>query len=152
VRYFLIFLNVLGWPFILEPPLLHSQSSHEQWTCLEDVRKVANQSDIKILYDQEAKQLARKIVLPDNETLRAHVNGRIDASVELVVDQDGVVQCVGFKQGHPMLSGAAVQAASQWRFRPYINNGKASPFRTTLKFLLVNHKFLVASLRKETAA
>ena len=40
--------------------------------------------------------------------------------------------------GHPMLVPAAVQAVSQWRYRPYILNGEAIEVETqiTVNFVL----------------
>ena len=51
---------------------------------------------------------------------------RIEGAVMLaaVIGRDGTVQNLRVVSGHPMLSGAAVEAVRQWRYRPYVLNGE----------------------------
>ncbi|HTS04357.1 MAG TPA: energy transducer TonB [Candidatus Eisenbacteria bacterium] len=67
---------------------------------------------------------------------------RIQGSVILaaVIGKDGAMENLKLISGHPMLVQAAVQAVSQWRYRPYILNGEAIEVETqiTVNFILGN--------------
>jgi hypothetical protein len=126
-----------------------ASSVQQIWPCLEQVRNQSRPAVITALTPEAAKQLARTIELPSNGTLRVHMEGTLEAVVDVVVDQEGVVQCVRFKEGDSMLAADAISASSHWTFHPYIRSGKAVPFRTTLRFRLVNHEFQLACLRSE---
>jgi periplasmic protein TonB len=60
--------------------------------------------------------------------------------VEAIIGKDGTMQHVQLVSGHPMLSGAAIEAVRQWRYRPYILNGEAIEVETqiTVNFILAN--------------
>ena len=47
-----------------------------------------------------------------------------------VVDQNGKVEGVRLVEGNATLATAAIQAVKQWRYRPYVRDGKAQPFQT----------------------
>lgn len=49
-----------------------------------------------------------------------------------VVDEDGKVQGVRLVEGNAALATAAMQAVKQWRYRPYVRDGKAQPFQTVV--------------------
>ena len=49
-----------------------------------------------------------------------------------IVDEDGNVQGVRLVEGNPLLASAAIQAVKQWRYRPYVRDGKAQPFQTVV--------------------
>jgi protein TonB len=57
---------------------------------------------------------------------------RISGTVNLVatIDTAGRVKGVKVVDGHPVLSGAAVNAVLKWRYRPATLNGK--PIETTV--------------------
>lgn len=57
---------------------------------------------------------------------------RIEGTVVLkaVVSDAGKVSGVRLVEGNPTLATAAIGAVKQWRYRPYIRNGKAFPFQT----------------------
>lgn len=67
-------------------------------------------------------------------------SARIQGPVILaaVISKDGTMENVKALSGHPMLVQAAVQAVSQWRYRPYILNGEAIEVETqiTVNFIL----------------
>jgi len=50
---------------------------------------------------------------------------RIQGEVVLraIISKDGRIDGLQVINGHPLLAGAAVNAVSQWRFRPYLLNG-----------------------------
>jgi TonB family protein len=49
-----------------------------------------------------------------------------------VVDENGRVDGVRLVEGNPALANAAMQAVKQWRYRPYVRDGKAQPFQTVV--------------------
>jgi protein TonB len=63
----------------------------------------------------------------------AHLTGV--AILEAVVDTSGGVQSVKvLRSAHPMLDREAVEALKQWRYKPLVLNGEASPFVLTVTF------------------
>ena len=67
-------------------------------------------------------------------------SARIQGPVVLtaLISRSGTMENVNAVSGHPMLVPAAVQAVSQWRYRPYILNGEAIEVETqiTVNFVL----------------
>jgi protein TonB len=67
---------------------------------------------------------------------------RIQGSVVLaaVIGKDGTMENLKLISGQPMLVQAALQAVSQWRYRPYILNGESIEVETqiTVNFILGN--------------
>ena len=65
---------------------------------------------------------------------------RIQGTVVLVavISKAGTIDNLRLISGHPMLVGAALDAVSQWRYRPYILNGDVIEVETqiTVNFLL----------------
>jgi TonB family protein len=47
-----------------------------------------------------------------------------------VVDENGNVESVRLVEGNATLATAAIRAVKQWRYRPYVRDGKAQPFQT----------------------
>ncbi len=67
-------------------------------------------------------------------------SARVQGSVVLaaVISKAGTIENLTLISGHPMLVPAALQAVSQWRYRPYILNGEAIEVDTqiTVNFVL----------------
>ena len=61
--------------------------------------------------------------------------------VAAIISRAGTMDHVQAISGHPMLIPAAVEAVSQWRYKPYILNGEAIEVETqiTVNFLLGPH-------------
>jgi TonB family protein len=68
--------------------------------------------------------------------IEQHIQGGIVLDID--VNQSGAVQGVYPVSGHPLLTTAAIDAVRQWRFRPYLRDGKPMNFETriTLNFAL----------------
>jgi len=49
-----------------------------------------------------------------------------------IVDENGKVEGVRLVEGNAALATAAMQAVKQWRYRPYVRDGKAQPFQTVV--------------------
>jgi protein TonB len=52
--------------------------------------------------------------------------------LKTIVDQDGKVTGVRLVEGNASLATAAVQAVKQWRYRPFVRDGKAQTFQTVV--------------------
>jgi len=52
--------------------------------------------------------------------------------LKAVVDQAGKVEGVRLVEGNAALATAAIQAVKQWRYRPYVRDGKTQPFQTVV--------------------
>jgi periplasmic protein TonB len=65
---------------------------------------------------------------------------RIQGSVVLQADisKNGTIENLHVISGHPMLTGAALEAVKQWRYKPYILNGEPVEVETqvTVNFTL----------------
>lgn len=72
-----------------------------------------------------------KIVRPVYPGLakETRVQGRV--SLMCIVGKDGAVEKIEVKSGHPLLIRAAVDAVSQWRFKPLLLNGEPAEVETT---------------------
>ena len=60
---------------------------------------------------------------------------RISGSVRLraIISADGAVEQLSVLSGHPLLIRAAVDAVSQWRYRPTLLSGRATPVATEIE-------------------
>ena len=67
------------------------------------------------------------------EALEQRIGGEVQ--LQAVVAEDGTVHDVKVIKGHPLLARAAIQAVSQWRYRPYLLNGQ--PIRRTTDITLI---------------
>ena len=52
--------------------------------------------------------------------------------LKTVVDDSGKVETVRLVEGNPALADAAIHAVKQWRYRPYVRDGKSLPFQTVV--------------------
>ncbi|MBI3477570.1 MAG: TonB family protein [Acidobacteria bacterium] len=59
---------------------------------------------------------------------KAGVEGTV--VLKTVVNTNGVVEGVRLVEGDRALAAAAIASVKQWRYRPYVRDGKAQPFQT----------------------
>jgi len=66
----------------------------------------------------------------------AHIQGSV--VLRAVISKDGAIENLAVVSGHPMLVKAAIDAVSQWRYRPYMLNGDPYEVETqvTVNFVL----------------
>ena len=85
--------------------------------------------------DQAERRLSNRIEpLYPVDALAAHRSGEV--ALEILVAEDGSVASIRTLSGDPLLAAAAAQAVRQWRYEPYRQHERPSPFQTdlTLKF------------------
>jgi len=68
----------------------------------------------------------------------ARVRGAV--VLEAIISKEGMMEDLRLISGHPLLVPAAIEAVSQWRYRPYVLNGEAIEVETqiTVNFILGN--------------
>ena len=49
-----------------------------------------------------------------------------------IIARDGRIQSLNVMSGHPLLARAALEAVEQWRYRPYVLNGKKVEVETLI--------------------
>ena len=52
--------------------------------------------------------------------------------LQALIGKDGSVQNLHVVSGHPMLTGAAMDAVKQWLYKPYYLNGEPVEVETTI--------------------
>jgi TonB family protein len=92
---------------------------------------VGGASVVRISADT-AKQYILQRVEPEYPA-EARAQG-LDGSVmlDMLVGKDGTVQKFTAIRGDPQLAAAATTAVRQWRFRPYMQDGRATEFQTRI--------------------
>jgi TonB family protein len=50
--------------------------------------------------------------------------------LKTMVNESGTVERVRLVEGNPALAEPAISAVKQWRYKPYVRDGKAQPFQT----------------------
>jgi TonB family protein len=95
-------------------------------------------SSVVFLSPEVANQLLLQRVEPEYpEAARSrHIQGPV--TLQLTVGKDGVVQTMSALSGDDRLANAAMDAARQWRFKPFIQQGAPVEFQTdvTVEFHL----------------
>ncbi|HXJ87586.1 MAG TPA: energy transducer TonB [Candidatus Binatia bacterium] len=68
---------------------------------------------------------------------QARIQGEV--VLDAIISRDGTVERLTALSGHPMLVPAAIDAVKQWRYKPYVVDGKPVPIEThvTVNFSLV---------------
>ena len=91
-------------------------------------------ADIKVSQGVSGGTLERRVdpIYPPE----AHAR-RLEGQVLLqgLVAQDGTVRDLKVLQGDPLLAHAAMEAVSQWRYRPYLLNGQPVPMKTDITLI-----------------
>ena len=75
--------------------------------------------------------------------LRAHLHMAGTTTVWVLINTEGKVVCAVFKEGHPMLSAASLEAARRLRYRPYLLNRNPVAVETPVVFDYAEGKFEV---------
>ena len=117
--------------------LLSTASSQTQtsWPCADEVAKTGPYSHaLKVGPPISNDGLIERKVLPDISDLKGK---RLDSRivVDVILDQDGKVACARAKGNDETLAARSVDAAKQWKFRPYLLNDKPIPIQRQIVFV-----------------
>lgn len=103
-----------------------------------DIPGVANHNGVARIPAEQAAANLLKRVEPDYPEKAREQKIQGPVVLDIVVGKDGKVQGISTIRGDPQLTLAAAHAVQQWRFKPWVRNGKLTPFesRITLNFSL----------------
>jgi protein TonB len=95
------------------------------------VAQLPGENSAIILSSKGAERRLAHSVQP-NFPVEARGEAQAQGTVVLkeVVDENGKVEGLRLVEGNAVLATAAMQAVKQWRYRPYVRDGKAQPFQT----------------------
>ena len=85
-----------------------------------------------ILSSKGAEKRLAHSVAPKYPAVARSGQGEGTVVLKAVVDENGKVEGVRLVEGNATLATAAIQAVKQWRYRPYVRDGKAQPFQTVV--------------------
>jgi TonB family protein len=88
----------------------------------------------RVLETEELLKQSSHCVSPQLPLLGKQVRIHGVVSVRILVDPHGNVICVKLIKGHPLMIGAAIEAASKWSFRPMTERGRPVSFFGRLVF------------------
>lgn len=80
---------------------------------------------------QAARLVNRVLPVFPEEAIEAGIGGRV--ILHAIIARDGAIRELSLESGHPMLTGAALEAVRQWRYRPLLLNGQAVEVETTVE-------------------
>ena len=96
-----------------------------------DGREPASPRRVRVPEDVSKKFLASTVV-PVYPVLarQARIQGKVVLDAD--ISKDGTVETLKAVSGHPLLVPAALNAVKQWRYKPYVLNGKPVPVNTQI--------------------
>ncbi len=122
-------LTVTGWWSLSALPLSQPQSSVVRLSPVEPAVKKA--IPIRVGGNVMAERLLHRDDIEYPIVARvAGVEGLV--MLRVLIDESGAVQEATVTRGHPALRTAALESVKQWRWRPFVVDGKAVPARTTV--------------------
>ena len=62
---------------------------------------------------------------------KARIQGKVILAT--TISKEGDVENIVLKSGHPLLAPAAIEAVKQWKYKPYILNGKPVAVETRVE-------------------
>jgi periplasmic protein TonB len=91
----------------------------------------ANPKPLRLSHMEEGRLLQKIQPIYPQPARHMHIQGEVVLTA--LIARDGSVEGLKAISGHPMLIPAALQAVSQWRYKPYILNGSATEVETTIR-------------------
>ena len=76
---------------------------------------------IKVSHLSEGMLLNKVVPVYPRMAIPTGIQG--DVKLHAIIGKDGAIEALTVMSGHPMLTGAALDAVSQWKYRPYLLNG-----------------------------
>ncbi len=84
--------------------------------------------------NNEAMRAAVKKVSPEYNPVARQMRVQGDVEVEASISEAGEVTAVKVVLGNSLLTGPVVKAVREWRFQPFVENGKPAAALATLRF------------------
>ncbi len=104
-----------------------------QWPCSDEIAKAESGGHKIRVSAGVSNRIVQKKVLPDISDL---IDKKLDSLIILrvILDTRGNVRCARPEQGDADLFPRSIEAAEQWRFRPYQANGETLVVETQIQF------------------
>jgi len=83
------------------------------------------QDEPKKITRSEAMNAVASKVQPEYPAMARQLRMQGTVELEVLVGETGEVQKVDIVSGNPVLTGSASQAVKHWKFRPFLEGGKA---------------------------
>jgi protein TonB len=103
--------------------------------CLPVVQPPIHEKPISLSHLSEAQLVHRVEPVYPRMAVLASLQGEV--RLHAIIARDGTIQSLSVTSGQPILAQAALEAVRQWRYRPYLLNGKAVEVET---FITVNFR------------
>jgi TonB family protein len=117
--------NLVAKPEVNQPSAVGKDAA----TTLSDTQLPGESSAI-VLSTKAAEQLLAQRVAPKYPVEARPQGSQGPVVLKEVVDENGKVAGVRLIEGNATLATAAIKAVKQWRYRPYLRDGKPQPFQT----------------------
>ena len=90
-------------------------------------------ADVQVT-EADAKQAATSKSMPEYSAMarQLKVTGKVE--LEVVIGADGTVEEVKIASGNPMLTRQCAKAVHDWRFKPFLQDGKPTRAMAPLTF------------------
>ncbi|MBM3788651.1 MAG: energy transducer TonB [Acidobacteria bacterium] len=82
----------------------------------------------------DAMRAATKKIAPDYNPMAKQMRVQGEVEVEARISEAGDVTDVKVVSGNALLTPSVVKAVKDWKFAPFLENGKASPAVAALRF------------------
>ena len=92
---------------------------------------------VKRIVSRSSEALLINKVIPTYPVMAVHSGVQGEVKLHAIIATDGTIQSLSVISGHPLLTGAALEAVRQWRYKPYFLNGQAVEVDT---YITVNFK------------
>ena len=104
--------------------LAQAESLPEKWQCGE----TSNFAPDKQVTRLKPREMNQHVVTCKTPRLPGNVDATGTVVIEVAVNAAGDVECLRAISGHPIIRGAAVEAAKRWKFKPLIVGRAAKPY------------------------
>jgi periplasmic protein TonB len=94
----------------------------------------------RIRISQPSEAMLVNKVIPEYPTIAVRAGVQGEVKLHAIIAKDGSIQSLQVISGHPLLTRAALEAVSQWKYRPYTLSGVAVEVETyiTVSFKRTN--------------
>jgi hypothetical protein len=116
------------------------------WPCSDELTKTEGDSGRVRVSFSVMETMAQNKALPDISDLKGK---KINATVILgvIIGKDGAVRCADPVRGDTDLFPRSVEAARQWRFKPYLLNGQPLIVATMMEFVFKEGKVMAQAVK-----
>ena len=98
---------------------------------------IPTRPDRPVIVSHMSEGLLINKVIPAYPMIAVHAGVQGEVKLHAIIARDGTIQSLSVISGHPLLTGAALDAVRQWRYKPYLLNKEPVEVET---YITVNFK------------